>query len=365
MKGRAAVFTGAGKPMEIREFPVSDPGPGAIIVRITTANICGSDLHIWKGETVLGLGPGPWILGHEMTGRIFRLGEGVKTDFTGQPLAEGDRVVYAYYRPCERCYICLKGDRAACPQRFPSWWLSAEVPPHFNGAFAEYYYLMPGQPIFKVPDELSDDEVAPVNCALSQVIYGLHCVRIEFGDTVIIQGAGGLGLYACAVAKEMGAGKVIAIDRLKNRLEAALAFGADETISMEELPSTRDRLKRVRELTEGWGADVVVEVAGVAQAVTEGIPMLRMGGRYLWLGNISRGATAEIDLSTIVLANRKIIGVATYEAWAISKALDFLKRTRSRYPFHKLLSHKFKLEEINRAFEMAAKGEVTRAAVIP
>jgi len=365
MKGKAAVFTGAGRPMEIREFPVTDPEPGAIIVRVTMANICGSDLHMWKGETVLGMGPGPWILGHEMTGKVFRLGEGVRTDFTGQPLAEGDRVVYAYYRPCGRCYICLKGDRAACPQRFPSSWLSAEVPPHFNGAYAEYYYLMPGQPVFKVPDELSDEEVAPVNCALSQVIYGLHCVKVEFGDTVVIQGAGGLGLYACAVAREMGAGRVIAIDRLKNRLEMALSFGADEVIDMGELTSPRDRLRRVRELTGGWGADVVVEVAGVPQAVTEGIPMLRMAGRYLWIGNISRGPTAEIDPSTIILGNRRIIGVATYEAWAIPKALDFLKRTRDRYPFNRLLSHKFRLEEINEAFEMASRGEVTRAAMIP
>src|SRR5205814_8985263 len=114
----------------------------------------------------------------------------------------------------------------ACPNRYrvPSR-PTADAPPHFRVAYADYYLLKAGQWIFKVPDGLPDELVAPVNCALSQVVYGLHQIGIWLGDTVVVQGAGGLGIYACAVAKDMGAGRVIAVDAVPERLELAGAFG--------------------------------------------------------------------------------------------------------------------------------------------
>lgn len=364
-KGKAAVFTGVGKPFEIQEFPIPDPEPGAMVIRVTLANICGSDLHMWRGHAQIAAGAAPWVLGHEMTGRVHALGKGVTTDSTGAPLKEGDRVVYMYYLPCGRCYQCLHGQRAACPNRFPSWWLSASTYPHFNGAYAQFYYLAPGQPVFKVPDELSDEMVAPLNCALSQMVFSLHQVGVKWGDTVVIQGAGGLGIYATALSKDMGADKVIVIDKFEDRLRLAAAFGADELISLDALATHRQRIGRVRELTNGVGADVVVEVTGNPQAVAEGIPMVRQGGSYLWVGNINRGKTLEFDPSVVVMANRRVVGVATYEAWAMEKALDFLRRTRKRYPFERVISHKYPLEEINRAFQEADRGLVTRAALVP
>jgi len=369
MNGKAAIFTQPGKPMEVREFPLPTLEAGAILVRVTMANICGSDLHMWRGEATIGSlgggGGGPWVLGHEMTGRVHALGAGVKTDSLGEPLKEGDRVVYTYYKPCGRCYVCIKGELAACPHKFPSWWLAASQPPHFTGAYAEYYYLMPGQHIFKVPPELPDEVVAPVNCALAQVTYGLDQVGVQMGDTVVIQGAGGLGINAIAVAREMGAGQVIVIDRFPERLNLATRFGADQVIDMSQITNPRERTGRVRELTSGRGADVVVEVTGAPQAVTEGIPMLRVGGRYLWIGNINRGLRIEIDPSHIVLGNRKVVGTGTYAPWAIPRALDLLKRTQKKYPFRDLISHKYPLAEINRAFQEADTGKVTRAAILP
>ena len=107
MKGKAAIYEGPGIPMEIKELPLPEVGPDAVLIKISMANICGSDIHIWKGErkrSVL-----PTILGHEMTGTVYQLGENVKTDSAGKPLAEGDRVVYQYMKPCFRCPTCLKG----------------------------------------------------------------------------------------------------------------------------------------------------------------------------------------------------------------------------------------------------------------
>ncbi len=364
--GRAAIYHGLGKPMEIKEYPVPEPEPGAILVRTRRADICGSDLHMWRGDVDLAaLGqPLPVILGHEMVGAVEKLGEGVTTDSAGQPLAEGDRVVHRYFVPCGRCRACLKGNDAACPSAYLTVVNLCEPPPHFRGAYAEYYYLIPNQTVFKVPDDLPDEIVAPANCALSEVIYGLEKVKFSFGETVAIQGAGGLGIYATAVAREMGAAKVIVIDGIEERLELAKAFGADEIIDMREFKEPYQRSGRVKELTGGWGADVVVEVVGFPQVIPEGIDMLGNGGRYLELGNVSPLKYFEFDPSSLVINGKSIFGVALYTAEALKKALDFLLRTRSKYPFDKILACCYPLEEINRAFDEQNKGLATRSSIV-
>jgi threonine dehydrogenase-like Zn-dependent dehydrogenase len=370
MTGRAAVFHGPGKPFEIQELPLPDPEPGAALIRVLLANICGSDLHFWRGDAPLTLPPDGWIFGHEMTGQIARRGREVTTDSLGQPLREGDRVAYSYFYPCGRCSVCLRGKMAACPKKVGRP-LGPSQFPYFHGAFAEYYYLRPGGFLFKVPDDLPDEMVAPVNCALSQVIYGLREAGLRFGDSVVIQGAGGLGIHAVAVAREMGASPVIVLDQVEARLALARAFGADQTVSLQEIPETKARLKRVRELTGGLGAALVCDFVGFPGVIPEGIEMLRPGGTYLEIGCISRGATVALDPSTLVWGSKRIVGVIMYDPGVIPQALEFLLRTRGRYPFDKILSHRFALDEINEAFRQAewvsrAGGSTpTRAALVP
>lgn len=365
MKGKAAVFTKPGMPMEIREYPLPQVGLGAILVRVNRANICGSDVHIWKGEFSWGVADKPRIIGHEMVGQVYELGAGVNTDSIGQPLKVGDRVTYCYFYPCGHCYACLHGQPHACPNILSRFAITCEEPPHFIGAYAEYFYIHPGQFICKVPDEVTDEMAAPANCALSQVFYGLHRVGITIGDTVVIQGAGGLGINAIAVAREMGAGTIIVVEQHPERIKLAQAFGADYTIDIGQYPTPRERVSRVRQLTKGrGGADVVAELTGIPQVVREGVGMVRPGGRYLWIGNIKGGQTVEIDPSAIVVGNRTIVGVCTYEPWALYRAMDLLRRTRDKYPFSQILSHSFKLEEINTAFEQAVQGKVTRATIV-
>jgi D-arabinose 1-dehydrogenase-like Zn-dependent alcohol dehydrogenase len=369
MQGKAAVLKGFRQPYEIQEFPVPEVGPGAILIKVTMANICGSDLHIWRGDLPIPIPPDGAIFGHEMTGRIAKLGAGVTSDSLGSPLKEGDRVIYCYFNPCGKCYQCLLGHRAACPNKLANMAGSIKNPPYFRGAFAEYYYLQPGMLVFKTPDSLSDEMVAPVNCALSQVIYGLTQAGLRFDDTIVIQGAGGLGLNAIAVAREMGAGQIIAIDGVASRLELAKQFGADATIDITQAKSDGERIGRVMELTKGRGADVVAELVGFPAVVPEGLMMLRMGGTYLEIGNISMGQTVAIDPSVLVWGNKKIVGVVMYDPWVIPKALDLLERTRERYPFGKVLSHKFPLGKINDAFAQAEwlgrqkDVAITRAAI--
>jgi D-arabinose 1-dehydrogenase-like Zn-dependent alcohol dehydrogenase len=365
--GRVAAFYGAGKPMQIKEYTVGDPDPGGLVVRMTIANVCGSDLHQWRGEfDVEKFGrPYPQILGHEMTGTIFKPGEGVTRDTAGQPLNAGDRVVWRYFYPCGSCRACLKRVTRACPNARAYLTRSCDEPPHFYGAFGDYYFVRPGAAIFKVPDGLSDAMVAGVNCALSQVVGGMQLAALKLGEFVVIQGAGGLGVYATAVAREMGAGRVIVIDSIPERLELARGFGADELIDIEEFPDPDMRVKRVLELTDNWGADVVAELVGHPRVCNEGLRMLGRTGRYLEIGNISPGLTYELDPSYLIFGNRTILGMVYYEAEHLQQALDLLSRTRDTYPWQKVVSHTFPLERINEAFVEADHGRVTRAAIVP
>ncbi len=250
-------------------MPIPEVEPEGVLIRVSVANICGSDLHFWRGDAPLKYPEDGWIYGHEMTGRVARLGAKVKTDSLGRPLREGDRVAYTYFYPCRRCYACLNNEPAACPNKIERP-LGPGAFPHLHGAFADHYYLRPGGHIFAVPAELSDEAVAPVNCALSQVLYGLRVAGLRFGDSVVIQGAGGLGIQAAAVAKDMGAATVIVIDQIAGRLELARAFGADHTINLKEVPDRRERVKLVRQWTGGVGADVACDLVGFPAVIPEG-----------------------------------------------------------------------------------------------
>jgi L-iditol 2-dehydrogenase len=369
IRGKAAVFFGPGKPFEIRELTLPEVEPEAVVIRVSLANVCGSDLHFWRGDAPLRLPDDGWIFGHEMTGRVAHLGSKVKTDSLGRPLKEGDRVAYTYFYPCGRCAVCLNNEPANCPAKIERPRGPGEFP-HFHGAFAEYYYLRPGGALFKVPDALPDELVSPVNCALSQVIFGLQRAGLGFGDSVVIQGAGGLGIQAAAVAKDMGAATVIVVDQIAGRLELARAFGADETINIREMTERKDRVNLVRKITGGAGADVACDFVGFPQVIPEGLDMLRAGGTYLEIGTISRGAKVELEPAQLVWGAKTIVGVIMYDAAVIPRALDFLVRNRTRWPFDKLVSHKYPLEQINTAFADSEwhgreTTSITRAALVP
>lgn len=359
--GTLAAFTGVGDPFALGDFDVPDPAPGAAVLKMRLANICGSDMHVWRGTAG---GPPPRTLGHEGVGEVLKLGEGVTTDRAGEALHVGDRVVFAYFHPCLECPTCLKGHTNACPYRYEGRTNSPEQWPHFTGTFGQYYYLFPRHTMFKVPDHLSDRMVAGINCALSQVIAGLRQADASLGDTVALQGAGGLGVYAAAVAKARGAAKVIAIDGVDERLELIKAFGADAIVDMREYNSAEARAARVRELTGGLGADVTLELVGHAAVLPEGLAMTAPGGRYLEIGNINVGPRTEIDPSILVFRSITLMGVIHYLPRDLEDALQFVSRNTDRLPFDRVLSHTFPLREIDAAFREQDAGHVTRGALV-
>jgi len=367
LKGKAAVLVGVGGPFEIREYPLPEVEPEAILVKIGMTSICGSDIHIFKGErpAFIASKENPKLFGHEAVGRVYRLGRNVKTDFPGNSLHEGDRITFSYFSPCGRCWNCLNG-LALCPNRH-RFRGSPEEFPHFTATYAEYYYIRPGQWVYKVPEELTDEAVAPVNCALSTATYALSQVGIGFGGSIIVQGAGGLGLSAMAVAKDMGASQVIAVEKIPERLNVAKNFGADYLIGLDKYPTAEERIAIVKEITRGRGVDLVLELIGVPEGIPEGIKMLTPGGTYLLVGMLS-GRIAfkgELDATEFTFQGKKLWGCATYKPWVIPKVLDFMVRTKNKYPFDKLISDKFKLEEIEKAMKLGAEGKVIRAALVP
>ena len=272
------------------------------------------------------------------------------TDALGTPIREGDRVIHSAIFPCNHCHNCLHGDPNLCSNRVQR---RVGQYPYFVGTYDDYYYLPPGHPVFRVPDELSDDVLGPVNCAMGTVTQGLTVAGTQQGQSVVIQGAGGLGLTATAMAKDMGADRVIVLDRLENRLELAEEFGADFTINIEEYNTPEARLSRVLELTNGRGADVVMELVGIAELLPEGIAMLRNGGTFVEIGLYFPGRTISFDPSTIVLSGKRLIGSFMYPPILMATILDFLVRTRDKLPFQKMVSHKFALADISEAFVQA------------
>jgi len=362
MFSKAMVFTAVGSPLEMREYPVNAPEPGGMWVRITMSTICGSDLH-----TTLGARPAPVpiILGHEITGRVAALGKGVTADTMGRPLKEGDRVTWTIFANCGSCYFCkIKSLPMKCVKLFKYGHESCTAAPHLNGGYAEYCYIIPGTFVFKVPDCVFDEEAAPANCGLATVMQGYDGAKLQPEDRVVIQGAGLLGIYACAVAKDRGAGKVIILDVVPERLEMAKRFGADVALDTREFADS-DIVSFVMDHTSGWGADLILELAGTPKVLPAGLKMLRKGGQYCWQGNVFPGAKVEVDAYEIITRWITIRGFHNYDALQLAEAIHFIERTRDRYPFREIVSHKLPLADLAKGLKLAEERKAVRAAVCP
>jgi L-iditol 2-dehydrogenase len=350
---RAACVVAFQQPVEIRDIPVpAELEPGAILVKTEMASICGSDVHLWQGE--LGMAsrlPLPVILGHEMMGRVARLGPGVTHDSAGQPLEEGDRLVWTH-ASCGSCYMCtVTHQPTLCPNRKMYMFTNCEQPPYLLGGFSEYCYVHPTSGRIKVPDGVSSELASAASCALRTVVHGFDRLgRIEPYETVAIQGAGPLGLYAAAMAVAAGARQVIVIGAPETRLEVARRWGASHTINFEGLPEARERRQMVRSLTDRRGADIVIEVSGGTTAFSEGIDLVRRGGRYLVIGQVG-GHQVNIAPRLIVEKQLSVLGVMSGNTDHYYKALTFIEHNRERFSFEDMLSNRYRLEQINDALE--------------
>lgn len=354
---RAAVVRAFGEPISIEEVPVpAELEPGALLVEIVACSMCGTDLHLWEGSLALRVDL-PAILGHEMVGAVVAAGPGAGVDSFGRRLRPGDRVIWSHAF-CGHCPMCTTKQPALCLNRRVYGYESIEKPPYILGGFAQHAYVLPGSGRVRVPDEIPDPLASMASCALRSVV---NAVRqggpVEAGQTVVVQGAGTLGVLATGLYKMAGAGRVITIGAPDGRLGLARDFGADDVISIE-VAEPAERLRLVREATGGLGADLVAEFSGHPAAFAEGLELLRPGGRYVVAGQLG-GASAAVAPGLITKKNLTVRGSFSGDVEHYEAALAFLRRHRGELPFEKLVSSSYPLSEINTALtRMRAQQEI-------
>ncbi len=357
MKSRAAVFVKPGQPLTIASFDLPERiEPGAALCRIRMSTICGSDLHTISGRRQE---PTPIILGHEILGRIEAMGPAA---CRRHGVDVGDRVVVDHGL-LRRLRLLRPGPASEMPHALRKYGhTSCSSPPHLTGGYAEHVYLFPGTAIYRVPEGLSDEVATPANCALSTVINAVETIGLEAGETVLIQGAGLLGLNLVALCREAGASRVLVTDVSPARLELARRFGADGCWNVAAAGAGQTA-QYVLEQTGGRGADVAFEVCGARQAVLEAVDALRIGGRYLIAGLVTPGSDLGLDGNQLTRKCLTLKGIHNYHPRHLGQALQFLQQHAARYPYAELVGAAFPLERINEAVQAAASGAFVRVAI--
>jgi L-iditol 2-dehydrogenase len=280
--------------LRIVDYPEPQVESNGILLKTELCGVCGTDMHLYGGNMAI---PFPVIPGHEFVGTIEEIGEAARDmEVKGQPLSEGDRitVVPGTNRFCGDCYFCrfMPHKPTLCTnRRVLGVNMTSAEPPHLLGGWAEKIYIDAERFwVYKVPDEVPPEvavltEPMAVSSRAFERAYapGLPTFGEGFGvgGTVAVQGAGAIGLLTVATAKLAGAGKIISIDMVDERLEMAERLGADHIVDMRAFKTPEERVGEVLKLTGGLGADVVVECVGVPAAVPEGINMTRRGGKYV------------------------------------------------------------------------------------
>jgi len=356
---KAAVLPDYGAPLELREVPIPTLEDDAILVKVEMAGICGSDLHIWHGT--MGIkAPTPYVMGHETIGRVVALGSNRKVDAAGEPLSEGDLIMWAHAY-CHDCYYCnIMNNPMLCENRRG---YGMAPPEKLMGGFAEYEYVVPGTRVIKIPKSLTAEETIGVACAFRSVLSGFEKLEgIDPGDTVVIQGAGPVGLYACVLAKESGAGQVIVIGAPESRLELAKRWGADHVVNLDKMPDAKARKEHILGLTNNRGPELVIECSGFSPAFNEGVDMVKKGGRYLILGLTS---LSEITFSPAIILHKniRIIGSGGATISHFYKALKFIESRKDKYPFGELVSCKYTLEDVNSALKGMQSGQEIKPVI--
>jgi L-iditol 2-dehydrogenase len=359
----AAVMPAPHAPIDVREFPEPDLPPGGALLRTAFSEVCGTDVHLWHGR--LSGVPYPIIPGHVTTGTLDAI-RGPLTDVHGHPLHEGDRVAFFdVHRTCGRCLACTAH---RTPTRCPSRRVYGITDPASEGLFGGWtqkVYLEPGVVIARLPDAVSFEAYIGGGCGLLTSVHIIERARLTLGDVVVVQGAGAVGLCAAALARRAGAGRVILIGDPASRLALGERMGADDIVPLTGT-TPEERLARVRDLTGGQGADVVIEAAGSALAFEEGVLMARNGGAYVVAGHYTDAGDSAINAHHHL--NRKhldIRGCWGSEVAHFVRALGVLERYSAEIPFADIGARTFGLHELDEALSVAGALEVPKALVKP
>ena len=351
---QAAVFQGKGK-IGLREVPRPDPGVGQALIKVTLTTICGSDVHILKGEYAVKEG---LIIGHEPVGVIEEVGPGV----TGYQ--KGERVIVGAITPCGQCRACLSGSPSQCGhggdgyEALGGWRFGNTI----DGCQAEYVLVPDAQAnLAKIPDGLSDEDVLLCPDIMSTGFSAAERGRVRLGDAVAVFAQGPIGLCATAGARLAGASVVIAVDSVPKRLEVARRMGADVVLNFKE----QDVVAEIKRLT-GGGVDVAIEALGTSGTFENALRCVRPGGTVSSLGVYSGHLTLPLDAFAAGLGDHKIVTSLCPGGKERMRRLMSIVAAK-RLPFQALVTHSFRLADIEAAYDLFAnqRDGVMKVAIRP
>ena len=332
---KAVAFLGEGR-IGIVERPKPRPAPGQAVIRITTTTICGTDVHIVKGEYPVRAG---LVLGHEPVGVIDALGDGLEADYR-----VGQRVIVGAITPCGQCFYCLNGAHSQCGGALGGWRFGNTI----DGAWAEYLLVPDAKAnLAVIPDGLTDEQVVLAPDIFSTGLGGVESANIKAGDAVAVFAQGPIGLCATLGARLRGAALIIGVDSVPERLAMAQRFGADVVINHRE----EDVVARIKRLTDGRGVDVAIEALGRQETFENALRAIRPGGTLSSLGVYSGKLVAPYEAVYAGLGDQRIVTTLCPGGKERMRRLMELIAHR-RVDLQPLVTHSFALDQIQDAFEM-------------
>lgn len=360
---RAAVMQKPNTPLEIREFPEPTLEPGAILLETMFSEVCGTDVHLHHGQ-LAGV-PYPIIPGHINVGRIRRIAGDIK-DVDGNVLLPGDVVTFMdVHETCNNCWFCLVAKASTrCPSR-KVYGITYSSEQGLLGGWSEAIYLKPGVKALKLPTSIPPERFIGGGCGLPTALHAVTQAEIQLGDTVVVQGSGPVGLSSAILSNLSGAGQLVVIGAPQLRLDMALEMGADAVINIEQ-HGPDERIAMVREMTHGHGADITIEASGNPKAVPEGMRMTRDAGRYVVVGQYTDAG--DVALNPHWDINRKHLEIRG--TWGIDfshfyRSMRVMAKHGARYPWEKLITKSYTLNEVNQAIEDVAALKVIKAVIKP
>lgn len=364
---KAAILPAVDQPLEFDDLELDSPHAGELGVKLAASGVCHSDLSVQNGTLLL---PTPSVLGHEGSGVVTEVGEGV------EGFEEGDHVVLSFVPQCGECFYCKRGQGQLCETSniaLASGGLLDGTPrfsrdgsPIFQmsacGTFADET-VVPAIGAVKIDSDMPLKQAALIGCGvLTGVGAAMNTAQIRQGDTVAVVGCGGVGLNVIQGAKLAGAERVIAVDMVPSKLELARTFGATDTIDA----SAGDPVSQVMDLTQQRGADVAFEVIGLKPTIDQVINMARRGGQAILVGVPSMDVMIELPAFMGVVLQEKMIKGCWYGSSNVQQDIPKLVKLYQdgKLMLDELISREIDNSQVNEAFAAMQQGEVARSVIV-
>lgn len=339
------------QPMERQLLPIpARLETGEVLVRMSLATICGSDIHTFKGSRTE---PMPTVLGHEGVGTIIVTGG-------GRPeLSKGDRVTWSIADSCGQCPFCTEYELPQkCVDLFKYGHALLSDGSGLNGCYATHILLRRGTHIVKLPPEVNDRAAVSANCALATAVRTMELLPSSM-QSILIQGAGLLGAFAVALLREQGVKNIYLVDRNQKRLSISADKGVKTIVARGNEPTSWDDVLQ----NHPFGVDAALEVAGARSAVPEAVRLLRPGGSYVLAGLVHPDSLLDITGEQLIRKCLSLHGTHNYGPVHLDAAINFLQRSGGNIAFDRIISPSIPLSDLNKAFALAQTGDWLRVAV--